>query len=205
MAQPLIALVTATGAWETDQDALVLVRALADVGIVGEPVIWDAPEVDWSIFDAAVMRSPWDYIDRPREFLARLEVIQRVTPVYNPVELLRWNSDKHYLADLAEAQVPVIPTSFVSELGFSASDLFPNHGGFVVKPTISSGSRNTAKYSQDQRDLAAAHVTDLLNASQTVMVQPYIDSVEQVGETGLVFFGGEFSHGFCKAALLTQG
>jgi len=205
VAQSLIALITATGAWATDQDAPLLVSALADVGIVAEAAIWDAPEIDWSRFDAAVVRSPWDYVDRPNEFLARLEQVQLSTPVLNPVEVLRWNSDKHYLEDLKTAQIPVVPTRFVSDPDFSTNNLFPDQGRFVVKPTISSGSRNTAQYSQDERELAAAHVTDLIFAGHQVMVQPYVASIDQVGETGLMYFFGEFSHGFGKAALLTHG
>ena len=205
MAQTRIALITCTGAWPRDDDAPLLVQALADQEILAEPAIWDSPEVDWSSYSAAVLRSPWDYTERPSEFLAALEKIQLSTKVLNPLAILRWNFDKHYLADLAQAGLSVVPTEFVSDLSSFEEQAFPSEGRFVVKPTISSGSRNTAQYGQSERAEARAHLEQLLEAGHQVMVQPYIDSVEDVGETGMVFFLDEFSHGFRKGALLTEG
>ena len=205
MAQTRIALITCRYAWPHDDDAPLLVQALADQHIFAEPAIWDSPEIDWSSYTAAVLRSPWDYTERPSEFLAALEQIQLSTKVLNPLAVLRWNIDKHYLADLAQAGLSVVPTEFVSDLGYSQEQVFPSEGRFVVKPTISSGSRNTAQYGQSERAEARAHVDELLEAGHHVMVQPYIDSVDDVGETGMVFFLDEFSHGFRKEALLTAG
>ena len=205
MAQTRIALITCRYAWPHDDDAPLLVQALADQHIFAEPAIWDSPEIDWSSYTAAVLRSPWDYTERPSEFLAALEQIQLSTKVLNPLAVLRWNIDKHYLADLAQAGLSVVPTEFVSDLGYSQEQVFPSEGRFVVKPTISSGSRNTAQYGQSERAEARAHVDQLLEAGHHVMVQPYIDSVDDVGETGMVFFLDEFSHGFRKEALLTAG
>lgn len=205
MPRTRIALLTSTGAWHTDEDAEVLVEALASEGIEAEPAIWDSLGVDWAQYSAAILRSPWDYSDRPEQFLATLERIQLATEVLNPIEVLRWNIDKHYLADLAQAGLPVVPTTFISARNSLQDNDFPTDGCFVVKPTIGAGSRNTARYTQAQRVAATAHVERLLDAGQEVIVQPYIDSVDQLGETGMVFFSGEFSHGFRKSALLRQG
>jgi hypothetical protein len=215
---PRVALVTATGAWETDDDAEPLVAALAEIGIDAVAAIWDDPEVDWSSFELAVLRSPWDYTERVHEFLAWAERVEATTPISNDTTVLRWNTDKHYLGELAEAGLSVVPTTYLSaadeslatqrraEHGDSAVEAhLPAEGQFVVKPTVSSGSRNTARYDSDQRPAAAAHAARLLDEGRDVMVQPYLDSVDDVGETGMLFFAGEFSHGFRKGALLTDG
>ncbi len=202
-----LALVTARDAWVTDDDAEPLVAALAERGVAAEAVVWDDEDVDWSRYDGAVLRSPWDYTERVEQFLAWADRVGAVIPLWNPSTILRWNTDKHYLGDLARAGLSVVPTTFLDAadpLADPASAL-PSAGRYVVKPTISSGSRDTARYDQDQRGDALAHVIRLLAKGRDVMVQPYVDSVEERGETGMLFFGGEFSHAFRKGALLTGG
>ena len=49
------------------------------------------------------------------------------------------------------------------------------------------------------------HAAHLLDAGRDVMVQPYVVGVDSVGETGLVYFDGTFSHAFRKDPLLTPG
>lgn len=205
--RPRLALVTATGAWETDDDAEPLVAASAAVGIDAVAAIWDDPTVDWSSFDLVLLRSPWDYTERVEEFLAWVERVEATTPVANPGDVLRWNTDKHYLGELAAAGLSVVPTSYLGagDGDTSIASVLPTEGQFVVKPTVSSGSRNTARYSAVQRDEAAAHAARLLGEGRDVMVQPYLDSVDEVGETGMLFFDGEYSHAFRKGALLTDG
>ncbi len=231
-----IALVTAAHAWETDDDAPLLIAALEVLGITAGPVRWDDNAVDWTSFDMVVLKSPWDYTDRHGEFAAWTESTAAVAPLFNSIGIIRWNSDKRYLADLAELGIPVVSTHYVSpgDLPADASgqrvlqylhDALATqfadnaHAGdgtgpapdgadkpsIVVKPTVSAGSKNTARYGRDQLESATHHALELLRAGRTVMVQPYLDSVEQSGETGLVYLGGEFSHAFRKGPLLSQG
>src|SRR6185312_4234342 len=75
----------------------------------------------------------------------------------------------------------------------------------VVKPTISAGSRNTARYAADEQAFALAHARQLLDLGRTIMVQPYVSSVDERGETALIFIGGRYSHAVTKAALLLPG
>jgi len=202
-----VALVTARDAWATDDDGELMVAALADVGVQATPQVWDDDTVDWSSFDAVVLRSPWDYTERSEQFLAWAEAVEAVTALWNPAAILRWNTDKHYLGDLAAAGLSVVPTTFLSAADPLADPgaALPVEGRYVVKPTVSSGSRDTARYDQDGRGDALAHVIRLLGDGRDVMVQPYVESVDERGETGMLFFDGEFSHAFRKGALLTGG
>ena len=48
-------------------------------------------------------------------------------------------------------------------------------------------------------------MAELHAAGKTVMVQPYIDAVDEEGELALIFLGGRFSHAVRKEALLVAG
>jgi glutathione synthase/RimK-type ligase-like ATP-grasp enzyme len=198
-----IALVTAIAAFALDDDLAPLAEALSRAGARPSVVAWDDPTVSWGRFDAVVLRSPWDYTQRPAEFLAWCERIGTQTRLLNPLPVVRWNTDKHYLADLAAAGVPVVESHFV-EPGQEAAS-FPDYAEFVVKPAIGAGSRDTQRYVRDERAQAEAHARALLGQQRSVLVQPYLAQVDAAGETALVFFAGVFSHAIRKGPLLSRG
>jgi glutathione synthase/RimK-type ligase-like ATP-grasp enzyme len=191
-----IALVTSERGMRVDPDLPIAWSALREAGFVVDLVRWDDPESDWSAYDLAVVRSCWDYAWRLEEFLSWAASVPRLR---NPVEVLRWNTDKTYLRDLQRAGLPVVPTvwnpSDVGEL--------PDAGEWVVKPSVSAGSRDTARWT-DPAD-ALRHAADLAAAGRTAMAQPYLASVDDVGETAILFIGGRFSHAVRKGPLLTRG
>jgi glutathione synthase/RimK-type ligase-like ATP-grasp enzyme len=119
-----------------------------------------------------------------------------VPRLQNPPAALRWSSDKRYLNDLAGRGCDVIPTVWNPD---HAGEL-PVADEWVVKPAISAGSRNTARWAT--RDEVLEHVRGLRAAGATAMVQPYVASVDYQGETALLFIGGRFSHAVRKGPLL---
>ena len=169
--------------------------------------MWTDPAVDWSTFDAVVIRETWDYVERRAEFLAWTRDVDAVTRLLNTAGVVAWNTDKTYLRDLDAAGVPVVPTRFLAP-GDDAASWRPaavTTGDLVVKPAVSAGSRDTMRYAAGDPDGAAlAHVERLLSSGRTVMVQPYLDAVDGHGETALLFFGGEFSHAIRKGPLLVR-
>lgn len=199
-----VALVSVAEARHLDTDLPLAVRALGDRGVTAEIVDWDDASVDWARFDAAIVRSPWDYHRRLPEFLAWVDRVSATVPLLNGADVLRWNTDKTYLGELADAGIPVIPTTFVrgAEDLVLANELIK--GDVVVKPTVSAGSNDTARHTANP-STAAAHVTSLLDAGKTVMIQPYQRFIDDNGETGLLYFGGTSSHAFRKAAILSGG
>ena len=159
---------------------------------------WDSEHVDWGRFDVAVIRSTWDSVDRPDAYLAWASAVPEVTTLLNPVEAIAWNLDKTYLRTLAARGVPVVPTQWVvDEHGWA-----PPPYEFVVKPSISGGGRETARYRPDQAEDAGAHVRRLLSFGKSAMVQPYLPAVDTAGETKLVFVDGRFSHAVRAGAQL---
>jgi len=194
---------------DLDADDAPLLDALASRGAHAEAVVWDDPQVDWSGFDLVVIRSTWDYMDRLEEFLAWAEQVSEVSTLANPVEVLRWNTDKAYLRDLEAHGIAVVPTKYldpeVHNEGRKIHARIPGRAEFVVKPTVSAGSKDTARYrSGDVEDRGAAvrHVRRLLSEGRSVMIQPYLKAVDEVGETALMYVGGLFSHAARKGAIL---
>ncbi len=198
-----IAIVTARTAAGMDEDEQMLLAALSVVGADARVVAWDDPTADWGRYELAVVRSTWDYSWRRDEFLAWARSTAGRTRLRNGPDILAWNTDKTYLRELATAGVPVVPTTFLApgdDVRLPSGD-----GELVVKPSMSAGSRNTARYTARETVAARRHAEQLLMAGNTVMVQPYQDSVESRGETALLFVHGRFSHAVNKAALLTVG
>jgi len=180
-------------------------RAAAAAGLGLEHPCWGDPDVDWDAYDLVVLRSPWDYTTRQREFLEWLDRVESLAAVHNPPSLVRWNLDKHYLADLAEAGVPVIPTAFADSEAEVVSTLRSHHGDpIVVKPSISAGSRNTGRFAADAPG-ALALARTILAEGLSVMIQPFARSVDEEGELALVHFDGTFGHAFRKGAMLAPG
>jgi O-ureido-D-serine cyclo-ligase len=205
-----IALVSARAARGLDEDQQPLEVALRSIGAQVHVADWDDPEVDWASFDIALLRSTWDYTDRLPEFLAWVERASAQTKLMNPPSVVRWNTDKHYLAELARAAVPTVPSTFVEpgERAAQALDRFlARHDGaeLVVKPAVGAGSRDTERHRRTERDVAVAHIQRLLDGSRSVLLQPYLDRVDQDGETALMFFAGRFSHAIRKGPLLPPG
>jgi O-ureido-D-serine cyclo-ligase len=75
----------------------------------------------------------------------------------------------------------------------------------VVKPAVSSGSRDSQRYGRRELAAATQHVERLLAAERSVVLQPYLDRVDADGETALIYFGGTFSHAIRKGPLLRRG
>jgi glutathione synthase/RimK-type ligase-like ATP-grasp enzyme len=206
-----LALVTAAAARRLDEDLPPLETALAVIpGLRASVVEWDDPSIDWSAFDLALLRSTWDYSQRLEEFLDWATRVSALTTLSNPLATVRWNTDKHYLHDLAAAGIATVPSRFIEpgHDGAAGLDAFlRDHAApeFVVKPAIGAGSRDAQRYGRHERDAAVAHVRRLLEARRSTLLQPYLDRVDEHGETALIFVAGKFSHAIRKGPLLRRG
>lgn len=196
--QAPVAIASCAGVVGSDPDDLRVIAALRQCGIAAAHAAWDDAAVDWSAFRLVVVRSTWDYPDRCAEFLAWAGKLPRVL---NPFPVLRWNTDKRYLDDLAAAGLPVIPTRFLGP-----SDGFdPPRTPFVVKPAISCGAKDSARYEPDEIARAREHVRRLQAEGRTAMIQPYLTAIDTRGEVALHFIAGAYSHAIHRGALLTPG
>lgn len=218
ISRPTVAIATCAEARDVDEDATLLLAALERAAVDAGEVDWSDPAVDWRRFDMVVIRSTWDYAPRRDEFVAWAQRVESVTRLANPAAVIRWNTDKHHLAELALDGVAVVPTTFMEPaagpdlrtLAELVRSAVSDHSGFVVKPTVSAGSKDTFRHAAPAQDTeaveaAASQVRDIHRSGRAAMVQPYQDGVDREGETGLVFFDGEFSHAFRKGPMLSVG
>ncbi len=207
---PAVALVSARAAHALDEDLPLLVTAFAAAGAHAEIADWDDPAVDWARFDLALLRSAWDYTERLVQFLAWVDRVAGLTLLLNPPAVVRWNSDKHYLRDLAGRGVPVVPTTFV-EAGADPravlEEFLAHHdcAELVAKPAVGAGSRDARRHARTATGEILAHLRPLLAAGRSMMLQPYLEGVDRDGETALVFIEGRFSHAIRKGPLLPAG
>lgn len=199
MARTLMRVGIATCAARPDgdpEDAQLLAGELARRGAEAEFCVWSDPGVDWERFDRVVVRSTWDYTRRRDEFLSWADSVG--SRLHNAPALLRWNSDKRYMGELAEEGIPVVPTEFAGP-GEPKPALA---GEVVVKPTVSAGARDTGRFGPGTHAEAAELIERICAAGRTAMVQPYLAGVDEEGETALVHFAGEESHALRKRAVL---
>ena len=175
--------------WAYEVEAAVLLRA----GFSVEARDWTDPG-DLSGFDLVMPLVAWGYHQDPSRWHALLDRLEReAVPTLNPVPLLRWNSDKRYLAELDRKNVATIPTRLVESLDDPALDAARSEFGdrLVIKPPVS----------------ASAYGTHLLGPTDPVpsdalglpiLVQPFLRSVASEGEYSIMLFGGSFSHSIVK-------
>lgn len=199
-----IALVTAAAARDVDEDLPQIAAAVDRAGVADrfDIVDWDDDTVNWGRYSAVVIRSTWDYTTRLVEFRAWIDKVSALTVMANPASLIRWNMDKRYLLDLAMQGVATIGASF-AEAGQPYE--LPDSAQVVVKPAVGAGSREAARYHRSAVEIIAAHVARLHDRAEVAMIQPYVVSVDRVGEAGLFYFAGEYSHAITKAPLLQLG
>lgn len=201
-----IALVTCSELADLAEDDQLLAQPLKLHGIEAVPAVWDDPSVDWSGFELAILRSTWDYAPRRDEFLAWA---QSVSTLVNPLDVVRWNTDKRYLRDLERTGAPVVATRWIGPGDPVAlpgdDDLFGDVEEYVIKPSVSAGALDTGRYRVDDlahQTLAREHVARLTGRGATVMIQPYLSAVDAFGETAMLFFHGQFSHAIRKGPML---
>jgi glutathione synthase/RimK-type ligase-like ATP-grasp enzyme len=187
-------------AWEVDDKPLH--AALAAHGVIVETPAWDDANVDWQRLDACLIRTTWDYMDRRSAYLDWAERTAAATTLFNPAAIVRWNTDKGYLADLERLGAAVIPTVWLAA-GSSpdVAAILAEHGWTraFLKPAVGASSLGTLRFDADVLGLAAAraHLEQLL-PRETMLLQPYLPTVETIGELSAIFFDGKFSHGVRK-------
>jgi glutathione synthase/RimK-type ligase-like ATP-grasp enzyme len=193
-----------------------LIAALEARGASVHRPVWHDAAVDWSGFDLGLVRTAWDYVERREEFLAWAARAGELTRLWNPPDVLRWNSHKSYLLELEERGAPVVPTAWLGQGDrVSLAELLERRdwSRAVVKPAIASGSRGMVRVAFDggvgaapagiagagELDLDAGqrHLDELLDRGDA-MVQPFLSRVAERGELSVVVVNGAVSHAVRK-------
>jgi glutathione synthase/RimK-type ligase-like ATP-grasp enzyme len=185
-----------------DPDDRLAADACAPLGIDVVAAVWDDPAVDWSRFDACVVRSTWDYPLRAAAFAAWIDRLEGATTVWNAPATLRWNMHKGYMRELAARGVPIVPTEIVERRTPLDLDAFLRDRAWpdaIVKPAHGAATFGVYRVEASSASVALAqrHVDELL-AGVDVLVQPFLRSVTEYRERALVFIDGVYSHAATK-------
>jgi glutathione synthase/RimK-type ligase-like ATP-grasp enzyme len=177
-----------------------LLAFLLEKGLNIERCIWNDVNVDWKKYDLVILKSPWDYHECLEEFTAWLDVLQAMDlRLLNPVGSVRWNSDKHYLTDIANAGLNMIPSTFLEKGTTPAlQPLFEQlqTDKIIIKPCVSAGAKNIISITVDQVNAMQGEIYGLLRG-ETYFAQPFMHEIYE-GEWALMFFIGKFSHSVLK-------
>jgi glutathione synthase/RimK-type ligase-like ATP-grasp enzyme len=194
--QPRVAiLVPAPDHYEKWQPAFARkAAALTGAGLIVEQRVWSDPG-ELAGYDLILPLFAWGY---QRDFAAWYGLLDRLEaeslPVANPVPVLRWNSDKAYLSELAGKGVAVVPTVEVAALDDASLATARRELGadeVIIKPAISGGADGTHR-------IAAGDAIPADALGQRRLVQPLMPGILTDGEFSLFFFGGKFSHAIVK-------
>jgi hypothetical protein len=183
-----VALATCVSTPEVDNDLQPLLDALREAGLSAEALAWDDPSAEFASARLTLLRSTWNYSERPAAFLEWLGRTAACSSLWNPEATVRWNAHKSYLLDLEARGVPVVATHLTRRGDpVALADITRARGWseVVVKPAVSGGSRATIRVGPDDLARGEAHLR-MLVAREDVLVQPYQRSVEGHGERAIV-------------------
>ncbi|AXK38402.1 ATP-grasp domain-containing protein [Crenobacter cavernae] len=163
---------------------------------------WADPEFDWSETRSAVFRTTWDYFHRFAEFAPWLAKVGQATRLFNEAALIHWNLDKHYLGQLAEAGINIVPTRFI-EVGDARTlaEAIADSGwtDVILKPAISGGARHTYRLKPEDTTAHEATFAELV-AAEALMLQPFQRNITGEGELSLMVIDGHVTHAIRKTA-----
>jgi hypothetical protein len=155
---------------------------------------WNDPG-DLSDFDLILPLMAWGYQRTPAHWFHALDAWEVAGFRFaNPIATLRWNTNKDYLFDLAEAGIAIVPSRLAHAL--TRSDVAEARAAFacetlVIKPTISGGADGT--YRLGAHDPIPFDVLE-----REMLIQPLMPMIASEGEFSLFYFAGQFSHAILK-------
>jgi hypothetical protein len=183
---------------EDDQS---LFQALTAKGIELDILAWDC-EVDWSQYPACLLRSVWDYHEKIDDFNQWLNQVSTTSNLINKPELVLWNQNKNYLAELEKAGITIAATTWIKQgQSFDLTQWCKQQTAsqFFLKPVIGADSSGTLRFANTTANInqAQKHLARWLTTVD-MMLQPYLDTVETFGETSAIYFAGKLSHAVRK-------
>ena len=200
-----IALATCERFPDLGDDDRCLIPALSRQGFIAEPVIWSHLQSDWTNYAAVIIRSCWDYWAQRDRFLQwTRQLKEKQIPLFNPPEVIHWNTKKDYLQKFHENGIRIAPTEWIrSSTAPPLSQIMDKNGWkeVVIKPMISAGAYLTARVSRADAEKGDQQLQEILSKLQQcegALIQPFLPEILAEGEFSLIFFSNAFSHAVRK-------
>ena len=171
-------------------------------GLKVDITYWDNPTYEWQETKSVLFRTIWDYFERFNEFWEWLEQVKTKTRLINSYELIKWNIDKHYLKDISSWGIETVPTYFADKgCNMKLHEIAKRNQwkDLVIKPAISASAFKTYKILANEIQ-ANEKLFNSLVQERNMLVQPYFETITQLGEASLMVFDGKFTHAILKKA-----
>ena len=171
-------------------------------GLKVDIAYWDNPTYEWQETKSVFFRTIWDYVESFDEFWEWLEQVKTKTRLINSYELIKWNIDKHYLKDLSSWGIETVPTYFADKgCNMKLHEIAKRNQwkDLVIKPAISASAFKTYKILANEIQ-ANEKLFNSLVQERNMLVQPYFETITQLGEASLMVFDGKFTHAILKKA-----
>jgi len=180
-----------------------VIKTLNDRGVDTAVFVWDElinndPE-KLRNYDAVLIRTIWDYFIKYDEFLKLLSFLDASKlPVFNPVEILRWNMNKKYLAELQDEGFDIIPTVFNLNNEYDSFEKALSLGWkkMVLKPVISGNSYHTFVVDANEKD-KFEQLLKKYYQNRPFMLQEFIPEISN-GEISTITFSNDYSYSVTK-------
>jgi glutathione synthase/RimK-type ligase-like ATP-grasp enzyme len=177
-------------------------KSLENLGLKVKRLAWDDSSFNWETTKSVLFRSTWDYFDRFQEFSIWLEKVSKITRLINSEKIIQWNLDKHYLNDLEKKGIHTIPTIYIEKGTKTTLQTIHKENNWnhtILKPCISGGARHTYKLNPENL-IEHEEILQKLISEEAMMLQPFQNSIVEVGEISLVIINGKFTHAVLKKA-----
>ena len=171
-------------------------------GLKVDITYWDNPTYEWQETKSVLFRTIWDYFERFNEFWEWLEQVKTKTRLINSYELIKWNIDKHYLKDMSSWGIETVPTYFADKgCNMKLHEIAKRNQwkDLVIKPAISASAFKTYKILANEIQVNEKLFNSLVQ-ERNMLVQPYFETITQLGEASLMVFDGKFTHAILKKA-----
>lgn len=188
---------------EEDVDEALTLAAFQRHGHALEMVAWEDSSVDFGEYDAVVVRSTWNYPLMPDRFADWIRDTTTKTKLLNPADIMLENLNKRYLLGLAERGVSVVPSEWIWPHEEEKLRTLLTRKS-VLKPSIGAASLDTKVFGPDDIETAVKWLGSQAEHRE-FMIQPFVSSVDTVGEQSIVMIGNEPSHRIHKQPRFHDG
>ncbi len=173
---------------------------IAKLGWKVETVAWRS-DVDWNVFDAVYICTPWDYPEYLPQFLDVLANIESSRALLiNDLALVNWTLEKTYLRDVEKRGSDIVPSTWYDNFeSADPVDFFAGHrtNKVVIKPTVGANAKDMFVLS-DPVDEELLQILRQTFSERAFFIQPFIEAIQTEGEYSLFFLNGEYSHAILK-------
>lgn len=165
---------------------------LNENGFYSEIISWEDNDVDYSKFDALLLRSVWGYQNNYKKFKEWLNMIKKNNIlIFNDIETIKNNIRKDIQFSLLDKyNIPHVQTIFQK----NEIDLKNINPEYVIKPIISGSGNNTYKVKEVDMQSLKRIISEIDNG---IMIQPYESKIEN-GEYSIIFIDGVNTHNMIR-------